>query len=171
MVSALANNAASGDQFPTSGTSSNSSSGSAASAANPYNMTPQDFIQLMVTQLQNQDPTQPTSNQDLLSQMSDIGQLESSTSLQTTMQSVTLQTQVGSASALIGKTVTGVDASNNSSSGVVNSVSVAGGSVSLNLDTGDTMPLTGLSSITTTPTGTATTTGTTAGTTTPVAGS
>jgi flagellar basal-body rod modification protein FlgD len=149
MVSALANNTASGDQLPTSGTSSNSSSGStAASAANPYNMTPQDFIQLMVTQLQNQDPTQPTSNQDLLSQMSDIGQLESSTSLQTTMQSVTLQTQVGSASALIGKTVTGIDSSNNSSSGVVNSVSVAGGTVSLNLDSGDTLPLTGLSSIT-----------------------
>jgi flagellar basal-body rod modification protein FlgD len=150
MVSALANNTASGDQFPlSSSSSSNSSSGSsAASAANPYNMSPEDFIQLMVTQLQNQDPTQPTSNQDLLSQMSQIGQLESSTSLQTTMQSVTLQTQVGSASALIGKTVTGVDSSNNSSSGVVNSVSVAGGTVSLNLDSGDTLPLTGLSSIT-----------------------
>ena len=159
MVSALVNNTASGDQFPLSGSpSSNSSSGSAAaSAANPYNMTPEDFIQLMVTQLQNQDPTQPTSNQDLLSQMSEIGQLESSTSLQSTMSSVTLQTQVGSASALIGKTVTGVDASNNTSSGVVNSVSVAGGSVSLNLDSGDTMPLTGLSSITTTPATTTTT--------------
>jgi flagellar hook assembly protein FlgD len=89
--------------------------------------------------------------------MSQIGQLESSTELQSTMQSVTLQTQVGSASALIGKTVTGVDSSNNTSSGVVNSVSVAGGSVSLNLDSGDTLPLTGLSSIT----GGATTTTTT----------
>ncbi len=161
MISSTYSNYASGDQFPTSGSSSNSSSGSASSASNPYNLQPSDFIQLMVTQLENQDPTQPTSNQDLLTQMSQIGQLESSDSLQTTMQSVSLQSQVGSASSLIGKTVSGVDASNNTSTGVVNSVSVAGGTVSLNLDSGDTMPLTGLSSITSTPTTTTTSTTTT----------
>jgi flagellar basal-body rod modification protein FlgD len=149
MISATVNNNATGDQFPTTGTSSssNSSSTSVASASNPYNLSPESFIQLMVTQLQNQDPTQPTSNQDLLAQMSQIGQLESSTQLQSTMASVTLQTQVGSASALIGKQVSGVDSSNNTSTGVVSSVSVAGGTVSLNLDSGETMPLTGLSSI------------------------
>jgi flagellar basal-body rod modification protein FlgD len=101
----------------------------------------------MVTQLKNQDPTQPASSSDLLSQMSEIGQLESSTQLQTTMTSVTLQTQVGSASALIGKSVTGIDASNNTVTGNVNSVSVAGGTVSLNLDSGDTMSLSQLSSV------------------------
>ena len=148
MLSAIYSNSASGDQFPSTGASSNTSSASAASAANPYNLQPSDFIKLMVTQLENQDPTQPTSNQDLLTQMSQIGQLESSTSLQTTMQSVTLQTQIGSASALIGKTVSGLDSNNNTSSGVVNSVSVAGGNVTLNLASGDTMPLTGLASIT-----------------------
>jgi flagellar basal-body rod modification protein FlgD len=125
-----------GTQLPASNTSSN-----------PYNLSPQDFIQLMVTQLENQDPTQPTSSQDLLTQVSQIGQLESSTELQTTMQSVTLQTQVGSASALIGKSVVGIDSNNNSSTGVVNSVSVAGGAVTLNLDTGDSIAITNLSSI------------------------
>jgi flagellar basal-body rod modification protein FlgD len=152
MISPIVSQSASGDQFPTTGSSSsssNSSSGtSAASAANPYNLQPQDFIQLMVTQLENQDPTQPTSNQDLLAQMSQIGQLESSDQLQTTMSSVSLQSQVGSASSLIGKTVTGVDSSNNSVSGVVNSVSVAGGSVSLQLDSGSSVSLSGLSTIT-----------------------
>jgi flagellar basal-body rod modification protein FlgD len=158
MISSVISQSASGDQFPTTGSSSsNSSSGTAASAANPYNLQPADFIQLMVTQLQNQDPTQPTSNQDLLAQMSQIGQLESSDQLQTTMQSVTLQTQVGSASALIGKSVSGIDSSNNTISGVVNSVSVAGGNVSLNLDSGASMALTGLSSITSTASTTATT--------------
>jgi flagellar basal-body rod modification protein FlgD len=146
MISSVTSQSASGDPFPTTGTS-NSSSGSAASAANPYNLQPSDFIKLMVTQLQNQDPTQPTSNQDLLAQMSQIGQLESSNQLQTTMQSVTLQTQVGSASALIGKSVSGIDSANNAITGVVNSVSVAGGSVSLNLADGSSLALTGLSSI------------------------
>jgi flagellar basal-body rod modification protein FlgD len=127
-----------GTQLPASNSSS---------AANPYNMSPGDFIQLMVTQLENQDPTQPTSSSDLLTQVSQIGQLESSTQLQSTMQSVTLQSQVGSASALIGKTVVGIDANNNKSTGVVSSVSVAGGAVSLNLDNGDTVAVTNLSSI------------------------
>jgi flagellar basal-body rod modification protein FlgD len=166
MVSSIYSNNASGDQFPVKGSSSNSSSGTSASAANPYNLQPSDFIKLMVTQLENQDPTQPTSNQDLLTQMSQIGQLESSTSLQTTMTNVSLQSQVGSASALIGKEVTGVDASNNASSGVVNSVSVAGGSVTLNLASGDSMPLSGLASITN-PTAT---TGNTTGSTSPTTG-
>jgi flagellar basal-body rod modification protein FlgD len=148
MISQVISQTANGDQFPTSGSSSNTSSSSATTAANPYNLQPSDFIKLMVTQLENQDPTQPTSNQDLLAQMSQIGQLQSSTQLQTTMQSVTLQTQIGSASALIGKNVSGIDSSNNTSSGVVNSVSVASGTVTLNLDNGDSMPLSGLASIT-----------------------
>jgi len=161
MVNTVINQGATGTQFPTP-SSSNSSSGTGATATNPYNLTPENFIQLMVTQLQNQDPTQPTSNQDLLAQMSEIGQLESSTELQSTMSSVTLQTQVGSASSLIGKTVTGVDSSNNSVSGVVNSVSVAGGNVSLQLDSGTSLALSGLATITSTAT-TPTTTGTTSG--------
>ncbi len=130
-----------------SSSSSSSNSSSNSSSTNPYNLSPEDFINLMVTQLKNQDPTQPASSSDLLSQMSEIGQLESSTQLQTTMTSVTLQTQVGSASALIGKSVTGIDASNNTVTGNVNSVSVAGGTVSLNLDSGDTMSLSQLSSV------------------------
>lgn len=147
MLNTITNQGQSGVQFPSSkSSSSNSSSG--ATAANPYNLSPENFIQLMVTQLKNQDPTQPTSNQDLLAQMSQIGQLESSTQLQKTMSSVTLQTQVGSASALIGKSVTGVDSSNNKVTGVVNSVSVAGGNVALNLDSGTSLALSGLSTIT-----------------------
>lgn len=160
MVSTVINQGQSGVQFPTSNSSSGSSSNSSSSSANPYNLTPENFIQLMVTQLQNQDPTQPTSNQDLLAQMSEIGQLESSTELQSTMGSVTLQTQVGSASSLIGKSVTGIDSSNNSVSGVVNSVSVAGGNVSLKLDSGSSLSLSELATIDGSTSSTTSTTGT-----------
>jgi flagellar basal-body rod modification protein FlgD len=136
MVSTVTSQSTSGDQLPSSSNSSGSS------------LTANDFLKLMVTQLENQDPTNPTSSSDLLQQTSEIAQLQSNTQLNTTLQSSNLQSEVGSASALIGKTVTGIDSSNNSSSGVVNSVSVAGGSVSLTLDSGTTMPLSGLSSIT-----------------------
>jgi flagellar basal-body rod modification protein FlgD len=141
-------------------TSSNTSSSSASNtSSSAYNMTPADFIQLMVTQLENQDPTNPTSDSDLMTQMSDIGQLESSSSMQSTLSAVTLQTQVGSASSLIGKTVTGINTNNASVTGVVQSVSIAGSNVNLNLETGDTVAVTNLSSIN----GTATTSGVAAG--------
>jgi flagellar basal-body rod modification protein FlgD len=127
--------------LPTSATSA------AASAANPYNLQPSDFIQMMVTQMQDQDPLDPTSSQDLMSQMADIGQLESSNQMQTTMTSLTLQTQIGSAAALIGKSVTGIDGANNSVTGNVSAVQVAGGNVALTLDNGDSLTLTNVASI------------------------
>ena len=152
MVNTLINQGTTGTQFPTSNASSGSSSTNSSSGS--YNLTPENFMQLMVTQLENQDPTSPTSSQDLLTQMSQIGQLESSTSLQSTMSSVTLQSQVSSGSSLIGKNVTGIDTDNNSVTGVVNSVSVAGGNVSLQLDSGTSLALSGLSSINSTATAT-----------------
>src|ERR1700689_2380296 len=98
----------------------------AATVANPaaFILTPTDFLNMMVTQLQNQDPLNPTSSSDLLAQMSQIGQLQSSTTLQTTLQSFGLQTSLSSASSMTGKTVQGLDANNNPQSGVVTSVQV-----------------------------------------------
>jgi flagellar basal-body rod modification protein FlgD len=121
------------------------------SASNPYNLKPEDFIKLMVTQLENQDPTQPASNEELLSQMSNIGQLQSSTQMTQTMQSMQLQMQLGASSSLIGKSVQGIDANNKPASGIVSSVQVAGGVVNLQLDSGATLPLTGIQTITSAP--------------------
>jgi flagellar basal-body rod modification protein FlgD len=130
----------------TSGSSGTQLSG-AKSAADPYNLKAADFIKMMITQLQNQDPTQPMKNEELLAQMSQIGQLETSTQLQTSLKSVTLQTQIGSASALIGKSVQGLDANGNPIDGLVNSVKVNGDSVDLQLDSGMSMALTNVTSI------------------------
>jgi flagellar basal-body rod modification protein FlgD len=141
-----------GNQLPTTSTSSTSSS---PSSTDPYNLQPADFIKMMVTQLQNQDPMQPASNSELLAQMSQIGQLQSADELQTTLKSVTLQTQIGSASALIGKSVQGLDTNGNPISGVVNSVQVSGGNVALQLDTGTSLGLSSVTSIGPAPTATA----------------
>lgn len=130
-----------------------SSTAAAAPPKSAYSsLKPDDFIKMMVTQLQHQDPMQPTSNQDLLAQMSQIGQLESSTQLQTALQSFSLQTQIGSASALIGKAVQGLDDSNNPIQGVVNSVQVQNNGVSLQLDSGATLGLGRVTSISGAPT-------------------
>jgi flagellar basal-body rod modification protein FlgD len=100
-----------------------------------------DFIKMMVTQLQNQDPTQPTSNQELLGQMSQISQLQSSNDLSSTLKSVLQQSQLGSAAGLIGKGVHGLDTDNTTISGQVTSVSVTADGANLELDSGKTLPL------------------------------
>lgn len=115
---------------------------------------------MMVTQLQNQDPLNPTSSSDLLAQMSQIGQLQSTTSLQTSLTSFGLQTSISSASSMMGKSVAGLDANSNPISGVVTSVQVANGNVSLGLNSGGTMPLANVTTITPAPATTTTTTGT-----------
>jgi flagellar basal-body rod modification protein FlgD len=101
----------------------------------------EDFIKMMITQLQNQDPLEPAKNQELLAQMSQIGQLQSSTSLQESLQGMVLQNQIGSASSLIGKTVQGLDSADDPVTGLVNSVKVGSDGVSLELDNGKTLLL------------------------------
>ena len=107
-----------------------------------------DFINLMVTQLQNQDPTSPTSNSELLQQMSQIGQLQSQSSLQTSLKDLVLQNNVGSASGMIGKNVEGTDATTGATlAGTVKGISVAKGSVMLKLDSGATISMSNITSI------------------------
>jgi flagellar basal-body rod modification protein FlgD len=134
--------------LPTATSGSSSSSGSSSTAAGGWaSLQPSDFIQMMVTQLQNQDPTQPTSNEDILQQISQIGQLQSADTLQTDLSSMVLQNSISSAGNLIGKSVTGVDTTGANSSGLVNSVQVQNGSVYLQLDSGKQMQLSNVQNI------------------------
>lgn len=106
-----------------------------------------DFINMMVTQLQNQDPLQPTSNQDLLAQMSQIGQMQAATDLQTSLKTISLQNNISSAGNLIGKMVTGQDERGAPLNGLVNSVKVVDGAVSLELDNGKELSLSNITGI------------------------
>lgn len=107
-----------------------------------------DFINLMVTQLQNQDPTSPASNSELLQQMSQIGQLQSQEDLTSSLKSLVLQNNIGSASGMIGKTITGADAATGEEiTGTVSGLTVAKGAVTLKLDTGATISMANVTAI------------------------
>lgn len=136
----------------------NGTSSTASTTGSAFtSLTPSDFVNMMVTQLQNQDPLDPTNSQDLLAQMSQIGQLQASTQLQTTLTGLSLQNQIGAASSLIGKTVQGTDVNNNTVTGTVSSVTIsqvpatstapASTSVTLNLNNGGTLPLSSVTAI------------------------
>jgi flagellar basal-body rod modification protein FlgD len=79
----------------------------AEAAESPTALGGADFLQLLVTQLQNQDPLEPTSNDDLLRQLSSIRDIELSTSLSESLQALLGNQRFGSAATLIGKDVTG----------------------------------------------------------------
>jgi flagellar basal-body rod modification protein FlgD len=123
----------------------------AGSTAKPgkknFQLETEDFIKMMITQLQNQDPMEPAKNQELLAQMSQIGQLQSATSLQESLKGMVTQNQIGSAAALIGKNVQGLDANDDPVNGLVTSVRVESDGVSLELDSGKRLPLTRVTSI------------------------
>ena len=116
-------------------------------ASSKFNLKAEDFIKMMVTQLQNQDPMEPAKNEELLAQMSQIGQLQSSAQLQESLKTMVLQNNIGSAGNLIGKKINGLDAKGAAVSGIVTAVRVEKDQVSLDLDNGQAISLSNVVSI------------------------
>ncbi len=121
-------------------TASNSSTSTAASSSTGssgadrlQSLSVQDFTKMLIAELQNQDPSQPMSNTELLQQVSQIRSISSNDQLNTTLQSVLLGQNLSSAGTLIGRTVNGLDSNGQRVSGPVTSVSISGNSSSLNV--------------------------------------
>ncbi len=66
-----------------------------------------DFLKLLIAQLANQDPLEPTGNEELLQQISSIREIELSATLTDSLRQLTGQQQSASVSALLGQYVTG----------------------------------------------------------------
>lgn len=114
-----------------------------------FELKTEDFINMMVTQLQNQDPMEPAKNQELLAQMSQIGQLQSTTALQDSLKGLVLQNNLGAAGSLMGKLVKGMDVNGDELSGLVTAVRVEDEQVFLELDNGKSVELGRVTSIST----------------------
>ncbi|MEX2213104.1 MAG: flagellar hook capping FlgD N-terminal domain-containing protein [Phycisphaeraceae bacterium] len=106
-----------------------------------------DFIKVLLTELSNQDPFQPQDSGALLEQLSSLRNIESQLSLQKGLESLVLQNGVTSAAGLIGKDVEGLDANNDSISGVVASVRVERGKAVLELSSGKSLAIDRVTSI------------------------
>jgi flagellar basal-body rod modification protein FlgD len=64
-----------------------------------------DYMKLLVTQLKNQDPTQPMDNSQMTTQMTQLSQLQQLETMNTSFAKVLASEQMGYASSLIGKQV------------------------------------------------------------------
>ncbi len=119
---------------PTSSAGNTATTSSSGLSPNSLqSLTVNDFTKMLVTELQNQDPTQPMTNSDLMNQVSQIQSIESNQQLTSTLQSVALGQSIASAGNLIGRTVTGTDNKGNSVTGTVSSASISNGSAILNV--------------------------------------
>ena len=82
------------------------------------------FLQLMISELTNQDPLNPMDNTQLVQQIGELRSIAASDQLTNTMQAVQTQQSLTTASSLIGKNVTALSGDNENVTGVVESVSV-----------------------------------------------
>jgi flagellar basal-body rod modification protein FlgD len=69
-----------------------------------------DFLKLLVGQLKNQDPLNPTSDTDFIGQMAQFSQLEQTTNMASVNEQLVAQQRGARAVALLGRTVTYPDA-------------------------------------------------------------
>lgn len=84
------------------------------------------FLQLMVTQLQHQNPLNPTDSSSYLSQLAQFTSLEQETNTATSAQTLATQSASSEALSLLGKTVTYLDTTGASQSGQVTAINLAG---------------------------------------------
>lgn len=90
-----------------------------------------DFLQLLMTQLQNQDPMSPMDNTQFIAQMAQFSSLEQMTNLVSATQAMNANNEVAQSVSLIGHNVTYTNSDGSTGSGVVSEVDVSSGLVQL----------------------------------------
>ncbi len=112
-----------------------SSSGSNALGA----LSSGDFLQIIFTELTNQDPLEPNDTQATLEQLATIRSIESNTQMVDSLSQLVSQTELASASQLIGSLVSGITLDNRRVADLVISVSQTADGPVLNLFDGSRM--------------------------------
>lgn len=116
-------------------------------------MTSDDFLKVLITQLQYQDPLKPMDSEQMLAQMSQIRNMEMSTTLTDSLRTLTDQQRLGSAATLIGQYVTGkvtaADGTATTINGLVRAIRFeSNGEPILELDSGSSLPLKAIENVT-----------------------
>lgn len=119
----------------TGGASSNQpSSASQSSTTLNYN----DFLQLMVAQLQNQDPLNPTDTNQFMSQIAEFSNVEQAINANSKLDQLLVNSNISQASTMIGLTITGTDGTK----GVIQSVRIDSTGSTAILTDGTPVPIT-----------------------------
>lgn len=101
------------------------SAGQSAVAGSGFNdLGINDFLKLMINELQNQDPLDPVSNSDMVQQIGLIREISATDQLTRTLSNLAGSQELVTASGLIGRTVQGLADDSSEVSGTVDRVTV-----------------------------------------------
>ncbi|MEP9368262.1 flagellar hook assembly protein FlgD [Xanthobacter sp. VNH20] len=128
--------AISGLQGSTTGQTATTSS--STPAGKPASVDYNSFLQLLVAQLKNQDPTSPMDSTAYMSQLASFSQVEQSVASNTKLDSLLSATALQTADRALGRTVTSADGS---VSGKVTSVQITSAGPMATLANGSTIAL------------------------------
>jgi flagellar basal-body rod modification protein FlgD len=134
---------------------------------------PEEFLKIMIQEMQQQDPFEPVSSKDLVNQVAQVRDIQSSMDLQATLKDLAISQKLAGAGTMIGKNVTGKTDQGEEVTGVVASVVREGDNVFLELSGGQRLAIGNvLKVVNPAPTtGTATTTASSSTTSSPTIGS
>lgn len=101
-----------------------------------------DFLTLMITELQNQDPLNPLDNAQMLEQIGQIRQIGATNQLTESLDAMFIGQNLSTASGLIGKRVSALSDAGNNVTGIVDRITIEvdqsdAASRSLNVHIGD----------------------------------
>lgn len=126
-----------------SSTTTNTSNNASAAATVNYNQ----FLQILVAELQNQDPTSPADPTQYMSQLASFSQVGQQIQTNTTLGTMLTSQQLTQAEAMIGQNITSSDGK---TSGTVASVTLSNaGAITATLTNGNTIQLNTNSSVAT----------------------
>lgn len=122
-----------------------------AAASSPSSSTPSPttvdydaFLKLLVTQMRNQDPTNPTDSAEYLSQLASFSSVEQQLQSNAKLDSLLSTMAFGQGAGLIGRSVTSSDGQ---TTGTVASVSQIAGQTTVNLDSGAVLKVTDIATV------------------------
>jgi flagellar basal-body rod modification protein FlgD len=100
-----------------------------------------EFLKIVLQELQSQDPLEPNDTSQMLEQLSTIMSIQSDSDMMDRLGDLVTQNELSSASGLIGRLVSGLTDDNNRVLGVVASVSKGSNGVTLRLDDGSSVKM------------------------------
>lgn len=121
---------------PATDSNTNTTNAPPASQAGPtldYN----DFLQLMIAQLQNQDPLNPTDSSEFMSQIAEFSNVEQGINANSKLDQLLVNSNISQASTMIGLQITGTDGT----TGIVESVRIDSSGSTAVLTNGQEVPI------------------------------
>jgi flagellar basal-body rod modification protein FlgD len=124
--------------IPATGSSTTSTTSSTTSSTDAPTLGYNDFLQLLLAQMQNQDPLNPTDSTEYVSQLASFSNVEQGINMNTKLDQLLVDSNISQASTMVGLTITSADGA---TTGVVKSVRIDSSGATAVLADGSQVPV------------------------------